>query len=470
VLHASGLSSSALVERLLADPDVEGAWVDERVRIAAAPNDPRYAGAQVAITPTVGQWYLRAPDSTLVSAINAEAAWDVTPGSPAIVVAVIDSGVRLDHPDLSGKLLPGYDFVSEDAPGDFRTANDGDGRDNDPRDPGDWVTPAENTQSGGLFQGCGATDSSWHGTQTSGLIGAATDNGVGMASVGRNVRILPVRALGKCGGYLSDVVAAMYWSAGLAIPAGFGSAASLNAFPAKVVNLSLGSTGQCAGSFYQGAVQDLLNAGVTIVAAAGNEDGLATGRPANCPGVIGVSGLRHAGSKVDYSNIGPEVSIAAPGGNCGVDPNGQCLYPLLTTTNLGLTGPSVNSYSDGGITASLGTSFSAPLVSGTAALMLSVNDRLSPAEVREIIRSTARPFPTSGGSAGTAVCTAPNGFAQLECYCTTSTCGAGMLNAAGAVQSAAGSARSSGDGGGGAMSFAWMLGLALAVAGLRRRA
>ncbi len=347
VLHARGLRSSELVARLRADPDVEMAWVDERVRATAAPNDPRYAGGQTSITPAAGQWYLRAPDSTLVSAINAEGAWDVTLGSPSIVVAVIDTGVRFDHPDLAGKLLPGYDFVSEDAPGDFSTANDGNGRDADPSDPGDWVTAAESAQVGGPFAGCGESPSSWHGTQTAGLVGAATNNGIGMASVGRNVRVLPVRALGKCGGFLSDVVAGMRWAAGLS------SNPVVNPTPAKVVNLSLGSTGPCAGSLYESAIADLAAAGVVVVAAAGNDAGQAVGKPANCAGAIGVGGLRNVGTKVGFSDVGPEISISAPGGNC-VNTSGTCLFPLLTTTNSGTTGPANNTYSSGGIDASLG--------------------------------------------------------------------------------------------------------------------
>jgi len=437
VLHARGLSSSALVEHLRADPDVEGAWVDERVRIAAAPNDPRYAGGQTTITPTSGQWYLRAPDSTIVSAINAEAAWDVTPGSAAIVVAVIDTGVRPDHPDLVGKLLPGYDFVSEDSAGDFSTANDGNGRDADPSDPGDWVSATE--AGTGAFVECpDRSDSSWHGTQTTGLVGASTNNGIGMAGVGRNVRVLPVRALGKCGGYLSDVVAAMYWAAGLAIPAGIpGAAVPSNPNPARIINLSLGSSGACAGSLYESAVADILAAGVTIVAAAGNENGLAAGKPANCPGVIGVAGLRHSGTKVGYSNVGPELSIAAPAGNC-VNLSGQCLYPLLTTTNTGLTTPATHTYSGGGSDASLGTSFSSPLAAGTAGLMLSINSSLTPAQIRRGMMGTARAFPTTGATAGTMNCQPPSSTEQDECYCTTTTCGAGMMNTSGAVTAAAG--------------------------------
>lgn len=436
VLHAKGLGSSALVERLRADPEVEMAWVDERVRAAAAPNDPRYAGNQTTITPAVGQWYLRPPDATIVSAINAEAAWDTTAGSAAIVVAVLDSGVRADHPDLAGKLLPGYDFVSPDAANDFSTANDGDGRDADPSDPGDWITQAEDSNPNGTFFQCGAGFSSWHGTQTAGLIGAATNNGIGMASVGRNVRILPVRVLGKCGGFLSDVVAGMYWAAGLAIPTSVpGAAVPANRFPARVLNLSLGSSGSCAGTLYATAVSDLVAAGVSVVVAAGNDTGLAVGRPANCPGAIGVGGLRHVGTKVGFSDVGPEISLSAPGGNC-VNSIGQCLFPLLTTSNTGTTTPVDHTYTDG-IDATLGTSFSSPLVAGAAALMLSINPALTPAQVRTMLRASARAFPTTGGDPGTVACRAPDATPQFECYCTTTTCGAGMLNVAGAVTQAA---------------------------------
>ena len=220
VVFASGMSSAALAERLARESDVEFAVPDQRKRLTAAPNDPLYltAGAN---GPAVGQWYLRAPDAaaattatTVVSSINAEAAWNVSTGSNSIVVAVLDTGIRFDHPDLKkiangGNLLDGYDMVS-----DLATANDGNARDADASDPGDWLDQAD-IDSGNFAGACDATDisnSSWHGTQTAGLIGALTNNGSGMASVGRNVRILPVRVLGKCGGFDSDIVAGMRWA------------------------------------------------------------------------------------------------------------------------------------------------------------------------------------------------------------------------------------------------------------------
>ena len=436
VLHARNVSAAALVARLQADPDVEYAEVDERVRFAAAPNDPRYAGNQpVNVTPTAGQWYLRPPTSLFVSAIDVESAWDKTSGSPAIVVAVLDTGVRPDHPDLIGKLLPGYDFVSEDSPGDFSSANDGNGRDADATDPGDWVTQAE---VDGVFagQGCIADNSSWHGTQTAALIGAATNNNTGMASVGRNVRLLPVRVLGKCGGFMSDVIAAMYWAAGIAIPTATSPSlgtAPANPFPAKVLNLSLGSATTTCGASYQAAVTAVNNAGASVVVSAGNDAGLAVGQPANCNGAIGVGGLRHTGTKVGFSDVGPQIAISAPAGNCvNTGPNDPCLYPILTAINTGTTGPGANTYSDS-FNISVGTSFSAPLVAGTAALMLSVNPTLTPTQVRSTLQATVREFPTTGGEPGTQVCQPPTQTPQLECYCTPTTCGAGMLDTRAAV-------------------------------------
>ena len=420
VVMAKGMSSVQLAERLAAQSDVEYAVVDERKYALAAPNDPLY-GVQSATAPAAGQWYLRAPNSSTIvnatsvlSAINAEAAWNITTGSSNVVVAVLDTGVRLDHPDLAPKLRPGYDFVRASI------SNDGDGADADPSDPGD---------------GCGTTTNDWHGTQVSGLVGAATNNGIGMAGAGRDVMLLPVRVLGCGGGFDSDIQAGMLWAAGLS------ATPKPNAYPAKVVNLSLGMNGACSMA-YRDTVAQLNNAGVVVVAAAGNE-GIAVGTPANCPGVIAVAGVRHAGTKVSYSDLGPEIAVAAPAGNC-VNASGTCLFPLLTTSNSGTTTAVTNAaggsiYTGGGSDASLGTSFSAPLVAGTVGLMISANINLTPSQLRYAMTSTARAFPQTGADASIPTCTAPTATAQnTECYCTTSTCGSGMLDAGLAVARAAG--------------------------------
>ncbi len=412
-LRATGLSSSQLAVRLAAQADVEWAVPDRRRRRLALPNDGHFPGGQQFITPTVGQWYLRAPDATVASAINAVGAWELTHGSAAITVAVLDTGVRFDHPDLVGKLHPGYDFIA-----DRSTASDGNGRDGDASDTGDWTTAEQ------CGPGEAASNSSWHGTQVAGLIGAASDNQTGMAGVGRRVMVLPVRVLGRCGGFDSDIIAAMRWAAGVS------SLPTVNPHPARVLNMSLGSSGSCDAS-YRDVVAELNAAGVSVVAAAGNETGLAVGVPANCPGVIAVAGARHFGSKVGYSSIGPEATIAAPAGNC-VNPSGACLYPLLSTTNAGTTTPGANTYSDS-FRSTLGTSFAAPLVAGTVGLTLSVDPALQPAQIRNLLQSSARPFPSSGSGAEVVACSVPTLAEQLECYCTTTTCGAGLLDAGAAM-------------------------------------
>jgi serine protease len=439
VVLTTGMSSEALAAELTQDSEVEFAVPDGRRYALDVPNDPLYLHGLGASGPAAGQWYLRPPDTDIPAAIDAQSAWDISIGSPSIVVADVDTGVRFEHPDLlavaaGGNLLPGYDMIS-----DANIANDGDGRDADASDPGDWVTQAELSDKNGPYYQCvpNPRNSSWHGTRVSGILAALTNNGIGMASVGRTIRVLPVRAVGKCGGYDSDIIAGMMWAAGFSVPG-----VPANTTPARVINLSLGGPGTCTAA-YQQAIAQITAAGVTIVVSAGNDTGHAVGVPANCPGVIAVGGLRQAGDKVGYSSLGPEVAIAAPAGNCvNTGAGTPCLYPISTTADIGTTVPVQPTYTDGLVNPTFGTSFAAPLVAGTAALMLATRGTLVPAQIAQILQSTARPFPTTGGSDGTPACTAPqfdasgNPIDQSECYCTTSTCGAGMLDTYAAVQSA----------------------------------
>lgn len=424
-----GESLQATLERLNADPAVEFAEPDARMRPHRVPNDPGFTG----------QWFLHASghgiDGPTASAIDAVAAWDVTTGAPSVVVAVIDTGVRFDHPDLlplanGGKLLPGYDFVSAESGGTARTANDGDGWDPDASDPGDWISSQDRTIS--QFSDCPVGSSSWHGTRVSGMLAGLTDNATGIAGVGWNNRILPVRVLGKCGGLTSDIIAGMRWAAGLAQPG-----APLNPTPARVLNLSLGGQGTCSRS-YQSAIDEITARGVTVVVSAGN-DGSSVDQPANCQGVVSVTGVRHVGTKVGFANLGLDVTLAAPGGNCvNVGAGQPCLYSLDTTTNLGTTTPAENGYTDRVSDFNVGTSFAAPIVAGVAALMYSVNGNLTPAKLTERLRATARPFPTSSDP-NVPTCRIPASSADLqlaECNCTTSTCGAGLAYAPGALEAA----------------------------------
>jgi serine protease len=400
------------LDKLRADADVEYAVADRRVYPhATLSNDPLAAG----------QWYLQA---TQPSAINAIGAWDTSKGSNDVVIAVIDTGVRPDHPDLTGRLLAGYDFVSGDNGGTFRTANDGNGRDSDSSDPGDWVASAD---------ACGTpSNSSWHGTRTSGIIGAMTNNGVGVAGITWNAKILPVRVLGKCGGFNSDVLAGMLWAAGRHVD---GVADNTN--PAQILNISLGGEGAC-DSASADVTSQLASQGVLIVVSAGNEGG-PVDSPANCPGAMGILGLRHAGTKVGFSSLGPEIALGAPGGNCvNTAPGAACLFSIDTATNLGTTTPGTNSYTDQ-FNINVGTSFSAPIVSGIAGLMLGVNSNLKSSQLIARLKEGASPFPTTSDSGSVPTCHKPSGSFDIqntECICTTAVCGAGMANANGSVLAA----------------------------------
>lgn len=425
-----GPELARMLQRLAADPAVEYAVLDRRKYRAAIPNDPLFNQAE-----ETGQWWLTTPNSTFVSAIDGPRAWDITTGDAGIVVAVLDTGAMFGHPDLNGKFVPGYDFVGEDRDahgnprGTFLIANDGNGHDADANDPGDWIDTADRRDS--LFSDCELSDSSWHGVHIAGIIGAASNNGTGGAGIGWNTPILPVRVLGKCFGYDSDILAGMRWAAGLQVPG-----APLNTTPARVINLSLGSADACTTA-YSNVVSELRLRNVLVVAAAGN-DGLGeVASPGNCPGVVSVTALRHVGSKVGFANFGPGVTIAAPGGNC-VDVTGaRCLYPIISADNAGLTSPGAMIY--GG---KLGTSFSTPMVSGVAALMLSADPLLTNDEITARLRLTTRVFPAPDPNL--LFCSDPAFTADADgnypndgqCNCTSTSCGEGMLDAGEAVWAA----------------------------------
>ncbi|HEY4211030.1 MAG TPA: S8 family serine peptidase [Steroidobacteraceae bacterium] len=419
--QSSGQTLAATLAALRADPTVEYAEPDLRRYPHAVPNDPAFNA----------QWFLQADQP---AALDATDAWDVTAGSTGVVIAELDTGVRFDHPDLrspaGNRLLAGYDFISADWAGAFFTANDGDGRDGDASDPGDWVSSQDKLEV--RFKDCKEENSSWHGTRVAGVLGALTNNATGVAGITWNNWILPVRVLGKCGGYDSDIIAAMLWAAG-----GHVDRVADNPYPARIINMSLGATGPCLAS-YRSVIDQLVGMGVLVVVSAGNEGG-PVDSPANCPGVAGVAGLRQIGTKVGFSSLGPEIALSAPGGNCvNTAPGQPCLFSINTTTNSGTTVPATNTYTDQ-FNLNVGTSFSAPMVSGIAGLMLAVNGNLRPAQlIARLKEGATRPFPVSSDPA-IPVCHVPNGQSDLqtaECSCTTQTCGAGMANASGSVQAA----------------------------------
>src|ERR1700716_2007508 len=305
----TGEPIAATVERLRADPEVEYGDLDQRRSPhATTPNDALFSE----------QWYLQQSSATTPSAVDAVTAWDTTTGgigttgTTGIVIADLDTGVRFEHPDLQwagsgGRLLPGYTFIS-----DTFVANDGDAQDADASDPGDWVTQADSRQPECTSLPTGSTfpiPSSWHGTRVSGLLGALSNNGTGIAGMTWSACLLPVRVLAKCGGLASDIVTGMLWAAGIPV-----SGVPNNPYPARIENMSLGGTGGCP-PLYADVIAQLTAKGVLVVASAGNEGG-PVDAPANCAGVAGVAGLRHAGTKVGYSSLGPEVALSAPAGNC----------------------------------------------------------------------------------------------------------------------------------------------------------
>ena len=360
--------ASALARLIALNPNVTSVEPDRRMYPQRLPNDPMYAQ----------QWHYYEP----AGGINLPPAWDITTGSASIVVAVLDTGIR-PHADLAGRVLPGYDFVADGA-----TANDGNGRDSDASDPGDY--------------GCTGSSSSWHGTHVAGTIGAASNNSSGVSGINWGSRILPLRVLGVCGGYMSDVADALRWASGISIPD-----VPMNTTPARVANLSLGGANGGCSTTFQNAVNDVIARGMVVVVSAGNSNADAsTFEPASCAGVVAVSATGRSGNRASYSNFGAKVTIAAPGGSGS---NG-----VLSTLNAGLTTPGADTYAH-----YQGTSMSAPHVSGTASMMLSVNPALTPAQVRQILQSSARQFPVGTGS-----------------DCSTAACGAGIVDAGAAVAAA----------------------------------
>lgn len=387
-----------LGDRLEAEGLVEHAEPDVRM-LPFVVDDPYYAY----------QWNLSGSGGTNTThGIDVETAWTSTTGSPAVTVAVLDTGER-SHPDIDDRVVPGYDMISDAA-----AARDGDGRDDDPTDEGDW------TDAGDCDIRSAATPSSWHGLHVAGTIGASTNNGIGVAGVDQGARLQHVRVLGRCGGPSSDIADAIRWAAGQSL-----GGVPDNATPARVINLSFGGSGEC-GPTLQSAVDAAAAAGSVVIAAAGNanEDAADT-TPANCDGVITVAatspagdraGVSLGGLRTPYSNYGEVVDIAAPGGDNSFPGGG-----ILSTHDVGETtaeGPSYASL--------LGTSMAAPHVAGVVSLMSAVNPGLTPTLAREILTGTARSF---GGSSGAFVCSSSS--------TATHRCGAGIVDAGAAVAIAA---------------------------------
>jgi len=371
--------TQAAILQMRSEDDVEYVQLNYIVHIVRTPNDPGYRQ----------QWHYRnngpgsdeAPGGT-----NLPQAWDRTVGSSASVIAVIDTGILPNHPDIDGSpnLLPGFDMIT-----DTFTGNDGDGRDADASDPGDGVAAGE------CGPGSPSEPDSWHGTHVAGTIGVGrTDNGEGVAGINWSSRVVPLRALGRCGGSIADINDAMRWAAGLPVPR-----VTTNPNPVKVINMSLGASAPCSASpATQSAIDDVVAAGVSVVVAAGNEaSDAANSFPASCNNVITVAASDFNGELVTrYSNFGAVVDIMAPGGDLRADEDNDG------------NPDGVLSMVEGGFAFFNGTSMATPHVAGVVGLLLAQDPTLTPQEIENLLKSNA--LPRNSGQ-----CPLP--------------CGAGLLNA-----------------------------------------
>jgi len=481
VLHRGSpvAMSEAMAEaaRLRADPDVEWAVPNEIMLPAAVAQPVPDAGSYS------GRFWARSRLASGPGVADFPAAWNFLQykSLTAVATAVLDSGiVDSSHPDFSGRLYTGYDFVS-----DATSARDSNGRDPDPTDPGDWDSVA-----------CPAdplTCSSWHGTLVTSMLTAPSDStfsapastsvrmGPGiLASLQTQNVVLPVRIGGAQGAASNDIIEAMYWAAGVS----FSGSPPPPALPARVISLSYGSPGDCLGgsntvdALYRNAISTLRALGVVVVGSAGNGDGnvgyVGPSKPASCQGMIAATGLRANGAKASYANLvnGTRSGQCFFGVAVASGDDGQ---PLALVGNTGQTSPLATQLI-GGIS---GTSFSAPQVAGVASLMLALNPSLSSVDVAHRIMLSSRVFPAPESQA------CGPGETGI-CNCTEGTCGKGVLDAAAALALALNprefeegvcpsiavraAVSSGGGGGGGSVDGLSLFGLVLALAlGLRQR-
>ena len=447
--------AKALAARLASNPAVEYAEPDVAMRPFAVPNDPDFQFKQWNLYPPLAVYTgskvvpMGSPPATdsapAAGAANLITAWDRTKGVDTVVVAVIDTGI-VNHPDLNGssvvgaytlggRFLAGYDFVSSDAlglPTDF-VSNDGGGRDASSLDPGDNISAGDRANNlcndNTPNQQNVNANSTWHGTHSAGVVAATADNTAGIAGIGWNVKVLPVRALGRCGGAMSDVADAILWSAGLTVTTA--PAPPPNTNPARVILVGAGGkAGVACSQTLQSAIDAAIAAGSVVVAATGNEGVFDLSAPANCNGVIAVTAHAINGENASYSNIAPasggaQVSVSAAGGGSPaslgafgpIDNPAWDGYYIWSTATDGTGGPGTPS-----ISGRIGTSPAAAQVAAVAALIKSVAPGATPAQIKSAITTSARPFPELSSCAPGRV--------------YAGRCGTGMLDATRALQAA----------------------------------
>jgi len=321
-----------IVKSLRQRADVRSADLNYIRHLHMTPNDSEYAK----------QWHY--------PLINMPQAWDVTQGSNTVIVAVVDTGVFMAHTDLSANLTGGYDFISNP-----NVSNDGDGIDANPDDPGD--NPVLST---------------FHGTHVAGTIAANTNNLSGVAGVGWSTRVMPLRVLGLGGsGTSSDIIEAIRYAAGLP-----NSSATLPAQKADIINMSFGGAG--FSQTEQNVIIDIRDAGVIIVASAGNDNSSLPIYPASYAGVISVSAVDKNKQRAPYSNFGPNIDIAAPGGNMSTGFQDGILSTFVNNSS----GTRVSAYSY-----YQGTSMATPHASGVIALMKAIYPALLPIDLDSLVTS-----------------------------------------------------------------------------------
>ena len=348
-----------LINRFAARSDVAFAEVDAVMQATMTPNDTYYTK----------QWHYY----EAVAGMNLPPAWDITTGAGQ-VVAVLDTGSTV-HPDLDANLLPGYDFISS-----ATAARDGNGRDSNAADEGDW------TKRGQCYPGSPATNSTWHGTHVAGTVAAVSNNGTGVTGVAFGAKVQPVRVLGACGGTLADIADAITWASGgtvTGIPA--------NPTPATIINMSLGGSGTC-GATYQAAINGAVSRGTAVIVAAGNSNANAANyQPASCTSTVVIAASDREGNRASYSNYGTIIDLTAPGGETATAANG-----VASTLNSGTTTPTTPAY-----VYYQGTSMATPHVAGLAALVLSRKAH-TPAELEAVLKAGVRPLAgTCSGGCGT---------------------------------------------------------------------
>ena len=354
-----------LMRQIAANPNVEYVQIDRVMTHMLTPNDTNYSQ----------QWGYQDADA----GIRANTAWDVANGS-GIIVAVLDTGY-VTHSDLAANIVAGYDFITNTT-----TAGDGNGRDSNPADPGDYY---------------GGNPSSWHGTHVAGTVAAVTNNAKGVAGTAWGAKVMPVRVLGRGGGSTSDIADAIIWASGGTV-SGVPTLSAANA--ADVINMSLGGGGSCDATT-QAAINSAVSRGTTVVVAAGNSNANASGfTPASCNNVVNVASVTSASARSSFSNYGTLIDVSAPGSG------------ILSTLNAGTAGPGAESYASYN-----GTSMASPHVAGAVALVQSRRLALglpmyTPAQVEAQLKATA--YALAGACSGG--------------------CGAGIINARALVDAAGG--------------------------------